>query len=279
MNDYEKTVVPPAAFNSERLSHAYIARGTIAETIAMAVVCESGGVRPCRQCNHCGKASRGLHPDIVQINKQNKKRDILVDQIRDLKRDVIRVPGEASMKAYIINEADSMNTAAQNAFLRILEDPPGSTVFILRTDNPIALLPTVRSRCVELKPVYTEEVAPDAGVPADARNLADDGEIDLVDSFFRSIADGNEHLIRLMFRLDKLDKREFALFLTSAREQTLRRLREAAQGNASGRSDESSIPVNILEQADRTLTRAAEFLDLNVNTGHISGMLCSVFMK
>lgn len=278
--------ISPLAYSSGRLTHAYIVRGSTAETIAMAVVCEGNAERPCRQCPHCSKAARGIHPDIVYISRLAKKRDILVDQIRELRKDAIRVPSEASAKVYIINDADTMNAAAQNALLRILEDPPGNTVFILRTDNPKVLLPTVRSRCVELITTDTEEAErskASGGVPADTSDDAADAaagaasgdEADLADSFLRAITGGNEQLIRLMFRLDKLDKRELAVFLTFTQEKTMRRLRDSVSGGAS----DNAAFLDVLEQADRALNRAVELLNLNVNTGHISGMLCSIFMK
>ena len=138
------------AFDSMRLSHAYIAGGDMAEILAMAAVCSGGGARPCRSCLHCDKASRGLHPDIVRVDPLGSKRDISVDQIRELKKDAYLIPGEASMKAFIIN-ADAASVASQNILLKILEEPPANTIFIMQTDNPATLLPTVRSRYIEMK--------------------------------------------------------------------------------------------------------------------------------
>lgn len=247
-------------FDSGRLSHAYIACGETVDTLAMAVVCSSAGARPCMSCVHCVKASRGLHQDVVIVGLLDKKREILVDQIRELKKDVIVTPGEASRKAYIINDADAMNTAAQNAFLRILEEPPGHVTFILNTENPAALLQTVRSRCIEIKGKIVNEPA-DAGTPGPAED------------FFLAIGQGNERLIRLMFRLEKLERNEFALFLSSAYEQVTQRLRiAAADGDITGAGVDFG-------RVERALRKAMECHDMNVNAGHIAGMLCSEFMK
>ena len=132
------------AFSSDRLSHAYITSGGMADTLAMAAVCSGAGERPCMKCVHCSKSSRGIHPDIAVIEKPSDRKDIVVDQIRGLKRDAIVVPNEADRKVYLINNAELMNASAQNALLQILEEPPSYAVFILKTETPADLLKTVR---------------------------------------------------------------------------------------------------------------------------------------
>ena len=245
----------PVVFDSGRLSHAYIASGSLADLIAMAAVCSGQSAKPCMSCKHCNKASRRVHPDITIVEKPADKREILVDQIRELKKDVIVVPCEASMKAYIISEADLMNRNAQNAFLQMLEEPPAHAVFVLKTENPSQLLPTVRSRCVELKSrIGQDETGQAASETA--------GE------FFSAIEKGNSTLVAFMFRLDKLDKERYGQFIAAARGQAAVMLGEAA-------NDETSIPRETLSRADRILARGGEMLDLNVNTGHISGFICA----
>ena len=247
-------------FDGNRLSHAYIVSGDLADKIAMAAVCSSLGTKPCTRCAHCGKASKGLHPDIAIVSRLKKKREILVDQIRELRKDVIIVPGEAARKAYIINEAETMNTAAQNAFLRVLEEPPAHAVFILKTWNPAGLLETVRSRCVEVK----SQPAPAAG------RITDE---DIAANFFSAIENGNEQLIRFMYLLEKLERSAFALFLLSARQLAIAESRIAVcDWNGSG-----SAAIYI--RAERVLSMAQDLFDSNVSTGHISGMLCSNFLK
>jgi len=160
------------SFDSSRLSHAYITDESLANHIAMAVVCSArDAARPCKQCSHCDKASRSIHPDIIIIDKdrikeldketgrEKVKPIVSVDIVRWLKRDVYVVPNDSMHKAYIVKDADTMNTSAQNAFLQMLEEPPKHAVFIICTDNPAALLQTVRSRCVETisKPAVESE--------------------------------------------------------------------------------------------------------------------------
>ena len=243
----------------DRLSHAYIASGALAETIATAAVCTCRGVKPCMNCVHCYKASRGVHPDIITVNKLPDKREIVVDQIRELKKDVIIIPNESEKRVYIVNSADTMNRNAQNAFLQILEEPPAHVVFILRTDNPAALLPTVRSRCVELKARYEP-----AAVDSVAEKMAEE--------LYSAIERGNVALTMLMFRLEKLEKETFAEFLPASRALVAAKLREYSP-------DGGILFREKLAKAERLLFRAGEMLDLNVSTGHISGMICAGLMK
>ena len=245
---------PAPDIDSDRLSHAYIAAGGTADKLAMAAVCSGRGKRPCMACAHCKKSSRGVHPDIINIVKPKDRREIVVDQIRQLKKDVIIVPNEADKKAYIINDAHLMNISAQNAFLRILEEPPRHAVFILKTDNPVELLPTVRSRCVTLK-ALADETLPDASA------------MDMASEFFSAVRFGNPAIAAFMFRLEKLDREQFNAFLTAARENAASLLRTAALGDA--------LPREVLLRAEQAFVRATEFLDLNVSTGHVSGMLCA----
>jgi len=249
-------------FDSNKLSHAYIVSGALADSIAMSAVCIRHGADagPCGVCSHCVKASRGVHPDIIVVEKLQDKREILVDQIRALKKDVIVFPNEADRKVYIINDADLMNKNAQNALLQILEEPPRYVVFILRTDNPAALLPTVRSRCVSVK----ERL--DADTEADAARSA--SAVEMAGQLFSAIENGNSSLVSFMFRLEKLDKEAFDLFLSAAREQAAVRLREHASGN-------SVLSSRAIANAEQVLFKAGEMLDLNVSAGHLSGMICA----
>ena len=298
-----KTAHAPLTFNPDRLSHAYIVDDAImGAALAMAVICSSrGGDKPCMKCRHCDKAKRDIHPDIITVKKLDDKREIVVDQIRKLQQDIFVVPNEASHKVYIVHDADSMNRSSQNAFLRILEEPPSYVVFLLCASNPAALLPTVRSRCIELKARQIAESAnvADAGVSADAADIAESvtgsggsiagtgkpvadmvvtvsGEVDVLNevanAFFTSLGNDNYQLMKCMFRLEKFDKSAFSVFLTCAREQIILSLRDNNKLlEGSGR--------RLLVYAESVLVKAEEMLALNVNTGHISGMICASLLK
>ena len=277
----------PLTFNLDRLSHAYIAHDAImGAALAMAVICTSHNVDvPCMKCKHCDKAKRDIHPDIITVKRLDDKREIVVEQIRKLQQDIFILPNEASYKVYIVHDADSMNRSSQNAFLQILEEPPPYVVFLLCTANPAALLPTVRSRCIELKarPIaVTCDAADSGGAIADSVGAvtgsggAVSGEADelddLTNAFLASLGKDNYRLIICMFKLEKLGKPAFSVFLASAREQIILSLRDDKKlWEGSGR--------RLLVYTESVLVKAEEMLALNVNTGHISGMICASLLK
>lgn len=140
-----------------RLSHAYIISGppgspvnALAELLAAAYVCSGEGDRPCGVCPGCRKAKGNIHPDIIRLTVPEGKREIVVDQVRTLRADAYIRPNEARRKVFIIEDAQAMNDHAQNALLKVLEDGPSYLSFLLLTDDPQRLLPTIRSRCETL---------------------------------------------------------------------------------------------------------------------------------
>lgn len=150
-------------FDAERrLSHAYIVasmseknRAGVELAISSAAVCRGNGKKPCGICRDCRKAKDGVHPDIIQVYKETddkgrQKREIRVDQIREIIGQAQIMPNEADGKAFIIHDAEAMNPNAQNALLKLLEEPPAGVVLILSTATPAMLLPTIRSRCIEI---------------------------------------------------------------------------------------------------------------------------------
>jgi len=254
------------SFNIDRLSHAYITDASFAGTLAMAVVCNArDSVGSCKRCIHCDKALRHIHPDIFEVARIDGKLIISVDQIRSIKQDAYILPNEAMQKVYIVKDADLMNTSAQNAFLQILEEPPAHVVFVLCTDNPVALLPTVRSRCVGLKSFSRE-----AGSDNSSENFVDDSiELNELASGFVDALSGNSiKLMECMFRIDKLDRYAFSNFLSLARERLLLTLRESS-------SDGDLNIYQKLIHADNVLLKAGEMLELNVSAGHIAGFICA----
>jgi DNA polymerase-3 subunit delta' len=134
-----------------------VGKRTLARLIAAAMVCTDGENRPCLSCVPCRKALGGTHPDIIHV--ENEGKGAYVDQIREMRSSVHVRPNEADRKVFIIHDAQEMNSSAQNAMLRVLEDGPSYASFLLLAENVAALLPTVRSRCMELllSPVTAEE--------------------------------------------------------------------------------------------------------------------------
>ena len=145
-----------AARRRGRMSHFYLLSGprgsgrhTLARLLAAAMLCrEPEG--PCGVCQHCRKVFAGSHPDYITIDDPEKK-IIPVRIVRDARADMYIKPNEGDKKIYLFPRAQDLNIEGQNSLLKILEEPPAYGVFLLLTDNPEKLLPTVRSRCVELK--------------------------------------------------------------------------------------------------------------------------------
>ena len=145
--------------DASRLSHAYILSAQsreegirTARRLAAAAVCTASGPVPCMKCRSCRKVAEGIHPDVISVarlvdDKGRQKKEITVDQVRRMAADSYVLPNEAARKVYIIEDADMMNVQAQNAALKLLEEPPAGVMFILCAENAQLLLPTVRSRC------------------------------------------------------------------------------------------------------------------------------------
>lgn len=152
---------------SGRFPHALIIEGeegigkkTLAKDIACALVCR-GNDKPCGECAQCKKAIAAIHPDISEYIPAGTANSFHVDTVRNIINDAYVQPNEADYKIYILANAHCMNQNAQNALLKILEEPPKYVVFILTTNSKSALLPTVLSRsvCVSLEGVDIERAA------------------------------------------------------------------------------------------------------------------------
>ena len=154
-----------AARRKNRLSHFYLLSGprgagkhTLADLIAAAMLCkEPDG--PCGVCRSCRKVLSHNHPDYITIDDPTKK-TVPVDLIREARADIFVRPNEGDKKIYLFPRAQDMGIPGQNALLKVLEEPPAYGVFLLLTDNPEKLLPTVRSRCVELKLQQEDQTSP-----------------------------------------------------------------------------------------------------------------------
>ena len=151
-----------SSINKGRISHFYLISGpfgagkhTLAQLLAAAILC-TGHDKPCGTCPHCRKVFGNNHPDFITIDDPEKK-TVPVDLIRDARSDMYIRPNEADHKIYLFPRAQDMGIPGQNALLKVLEEPPTYGVFILLTDNPQKLLPTVRSRCTELAMVALPE--------------------------------------------------------------------------------------------------------------------------
>jgi DNA polymerase III subunit delta' len=157
----------------------------VALATAAALNCPVEPGRGCGHCSSCVRILRSRHPDVHHILPEGPL--IPVDLIRDtVIPEASRSPFEAHYKIFIIEEAERMNEAAQNALLKTLEEPQPGTIFFLISDQEDEVLETIRSRCriLRLEPLSEDrivELLEEAGAaPADARLAArlSEGEIE-----------------------------------------------------------------------------------------------------
>ena len=145
-----------AAVKSGRLSHALaisgakgIGKSVFADYICKLLFCE-GDNKPCGSCGACVKVDKGIHPDVFKIYPAGKSETIGVKEIAVIKNNLYIKPNDADKKIFIIYSAERMNRFAQNSILKMIEEPPEDSFFVLTCQNSQALLPTVRSRVTEI---------------------------------------------------------------------------------------------------------------------------------
>jgi DNA polymerase-3 subunit delta' len=147
-----------SALKKERVAHAYlfigpsgVGRKLTAKVFAAALNCEGSGTLPCGQCAACRLIAEGRHPDVQTIVPTKRSSTISVDQIENILPFVYMRPIRGKNKVFIFSEADRLGLASANKMLKTLEEPPSSTIFILVTERPENMLPTVASRCQPVK--------------------------------------------------------------------------------------------------------------------------------
>ncbi len=155
------------SIQAKRISHAYILEGPkgsgknlLAKAFAMTLLCEKKESEPCMVCHSCKQVMHDAQPDLVYVTHE-KPRTITVDDIRSqLVSDIAIRPEESDYKIYIIDEAEKMNEAAQNALLKTIEEPPEYAVILLLSTSASVFLPTITSRCVTLtlQPVADKKI-------------------------------------------------------------------------------------------------------------------------
>lgn len=290
-----------------KLHHSYLLCGpagsgkhTLARLLCAAMEC-TAAEKPCLRCPQCHKVLHGTHPDIITVDDPDRK-TLPVKLIRDTCADLYVRPNEGAKKIYLIPRAQDLNPQGQNALLKCMEEPPAYGVFLLLTDNAERLLPTVRSRCVELRlqpladavllPALRERfpqaeesalrsaAARSGGYLGQAETLLRENSTDLfpqTKSFLAAYcAKDPVALLRVLAPMEKLKREALRPILTQWYELLASAL-TARAGQTALRPECASVATarsatSLLSSID-ALKAALVRLDANVGPGHICGAL------
>ncbi len=145
------------AMGNGRLHHAYLFVGpegvgkrTVALGLAKGLHCDEAANDFCGRCAACARIQNGNHPDVRVVEILAGKKEVSIQQVREVERELNFRSFSGKRKIAIIDPATSMNLSAQNALLKTLEEPPQDSLLILIAANAGGLLPTLRSRCLRL---------------------------------------------------------------------------------------------------------------------------------
>ncbi len=141
------------ALKADRIAHAYLFAGprgtgktTLARLLAKAINCLNAepGARPCNVCENCHAVNEGRFMDLIEIDAAS---NTSVEDVRELRDKINFAPSQGKYKVYIIDEVHMLSTAAFNALLKTLEEPPRHVIFVLATTEIHKIPATVLSRC------------------------------------------------------------------------------------------------------------------------------------
>jgi DNA polymerase-3 subunit gamma/tau len=201
------------AIAADRVGHAFLFAGprgtgktTLARLLAKAVNClhEDRTQRPCNECAYCRAVSENRFMDLIEIDAAS---NTSVDDVRDLRDKINFAPTQGKFKIYIIDEVHMLSTAAFNALLKTLEEPPPHAIFVLATTEIHKIPATVLSRCQrhEFRRVPVDEIVGQLKIIAAAENIqADDDALALI---ARQSAGGMRDAISLLDQLSSTGDR------------------------------------------------------------------------
>ncbi|MBQ3005834.1 MAG: hypothetical protein IJD88_07860 [Clostridia bacterium] len=244
--------------------------------IASALVCESEEKKPCGNCMACIKAQSSNHPDIFVLESDSDRKLIKVDEIREIRSDAYILPNEASKKVYIIENAGLMNEQAQNALLKVFEEPPEYACFILLDKSRNVFLETIRSRAMIIDLGQNEQPEKDEN----AVKIASDMAQAIVKPYELALME-----ITPIFDKDK-DKEKNKSLLKKVLSELVLIFRDAAVYKTGADSTVSSAPDTAKLLAERLTAnelikliaasdKIAEAIDRNGNYNLILTRLCS----
>ncbi len=202
-----------------------IGKKLVALRLAQALNCRQFNSQgPCLQCASCRKIAALNHVEVKVITREEKAKNLKIDQIFQLQADISLRPVEADKKVYIIDDAHTLTRDAANCLLKTLEEPPLDSLLIMVTANPAALLTTVLSRCqkIEFKPLSLQEVT---------RRLQEQGSLESdAARFLADFAGGSLGLAQAFLEKGILEKKvELDEFLAGMQEEDVATLLARAQ--------------------------------------------------
>ncbi len=286
------------------IAHFYLISGpegsgrhTLARLLTAAILCREKR-RPCLSCTPCRKVMEGNHPDFITVEDPEHKA-VAVKIVRAYREDIFIRPNEAEHKIYLFPQ--ELGIEGQNALLKILEEPPSYGVFILLTENPEQLLPTVRSRCTELKLTALPEkelkmalqkqfpdAEPEAIASAMARSggflgqaqqlLKDGGALaPQTESFAEAITEKNTLLlVQTLAPMEKWKRDQLLPVLQQwdrlVTEALMSRAGMAAVSSTSRKLGETRSPRELTAMQE-SIAKAIEYTQSNVSTGAVCGWL------
>ena len=276
MNAFGLSAADPAAVRIREaaargaLSHALLFSGAgprlnAARFAAAAMECASPEGRPCGVCAECRRVLADIHPDVVTV-RDDQHKNIAVDVVRTVRTDAYIRPNQGQRKVYLFPDCALLTEQDQNVLLKIVEEGPPYASFLFCAENAAQVLPTLRSRCVELKLHPAEEV------PAETAEAA--GE--LCRCLGRRGA-ASELAVRL--ERSRMTREELAELLEQARGLCTAALALCCGAEEAVRSGE--IPAFLAKTlTKRQIMRTIELLQkyrgecaYNVGTGHVLGAL------
>ncbi|MCL5436860.1 MAG: DNA polymerase III subunit gamma/tau [Candidatus Dependentiae bacterium] len=203
-----------------------------------------GGDIPCQTCSSCRCMAAGNHPDFIEIDAASHTG---VEQARQIIEEAAFLPVLGSRKVYLIDEAHMLSKASFNAFLKMLEEPPASVVFLLATTDPHKILDTVRSRCFQLflDPVKPDDLVPHLEKICNAEAIAYEREALMLVALESkgSVRDAINLIERLRCATDKITPESFFLVLGCPADQSFISLFELI-----GRGDVHALFAAMQEQ-------------------------------
>lgn len=211
-------------------------------------MCASKDGKPCKKCSDCIKIEAESHPDVKFIEPEKDAGPIKIEHIRDIREDAHIISNEGGYKFYIITNGERLTVQAQNAFIKILEEPPKNVIFIICTEFLSSLISTVRSRCQVFKCLEIE-------------NLSDSAE-NLAKEFVEAIL--NKDKIKMLFLGGEISNDR--IFFKQIVNKIIELLIKS--------SGKAVLKINLIEKLD-VLKSLIEMAERNVNFNLLVCALCA----